>query len=327
MNGIDPDVQLSRTAVKLYLLENHSTIPSTKVVDSFRELYPNTATASSQLSRFKRKLMDRAASDTDFIPPTSSYMSELHLSKPEYTKITTSYYRNRDDQSRDVRVIDNPDLIVQIAQIYLQSGDFRDLWSACIVVSGLRPADIMTVVLSKPEKVHEHPDFWVSISNVAKKKKTNEEPQSFEHPLLAPRWLFIRAIRIIRDYFSPASVIPPLTKEQLSLRYSSYWKHLLETKFSFIGGDITHVLFRRMYAKYAFNLFKSDFLPASITEHGFISFALMHDSNEPALAYGNLTLGPSNGFDVFKAGRLLAVIGKPSDVVKKPRSHSSLSYR
>ena len=310
-------MEMDRAAIKALLLTAHQAVGANEVVAAFREMYPNTATASSQLSRFKRKLKDQ----TDNPPPTPTYLKELRLSPAEYNDLIREYAQSRDAKSRDARVLDQPDLIAEVAQLLLQSADFRDLWPACIVVSGLRPADLMSVVVAEPKTTHEHPDFWVSISNVAKKKVSGVASASFEHPLLAPRWLFVRALGIVRAYFQPPVRSVPLTKEELSMRYSSYWKYLLDAKFYFVGPDISHVLFRKFYAKYAYIFFKSDFLPAAITEHGFVSFALMHESNEPALAYGNLILGELSGYNIFTSGRALRACGDSESVVARPRVH------
>lgn len=308
-----------RIAIKAVLLASHQQLAAHEIVLAFTDMYPNTATASSQLSRFKKQLREQVIPP----PPSTEYLKNLRLSTGEYATITTAYAKKRDDQSRDARVLKQPDLIAQVAQILLQSDDFRDLWPACIVVSGLRPADLMTVVIEAPKHTHVQEDFWVSISNVAK-KKVGHASDCFEHPLLAPRWLFLRAVGIVRDYFADGV---SLTKEEYSMRYSSYWKTLLDTAFGFVGKDLSHVLFRRFYAKYAFVYFKSDFLPAAITEHGFVSFALMHDSNEPALAYGNLSFEVSGSFDLFVVGRGLVAMGNPELVRKRPRSHVDLAFR
>lgn len=310
---------MDRTAIKQLLLTSHQTLAAADIVLAFTTMYPNTATASSQLSRFKRKLKEQTSTPV----PSDEYLRALKLSTAEYTTITTAYTQTRDEKSRDSRRIENPDLIAEVAQLLLQSDDFRELWPACIVVSGLRPADLLTVIVSGPKKKHIHEDFWVSISNVAK-KKPGRESESFEHPLLAPRWLFIRALGIVREYFL---VDPNLTKEELSLRYSTYWQSLMDSRFAFVGKNLNHVLFRRFFAKYAFYYFKSDFLPAAITEHGFISFALMHDSNEPALAYGNIVLAAHGTFDLFSNGRALVATGNPTNVPKRPRVHVDLAMR
>lgn len=310
---------MDRTAIKAVLLSSHNQLQPRDIVLAFTEMYPNVATASSQLSRFKKQLR----AQTEPPPPSSEYLKNLRLSPAEYTTITSAYAKQRDENSRDARVVLQPDLIAQVSQILLQSEDFRDLWPACIAVSGLRPADLMTVVIDAPKTKHVEEDFWVSVSNVAKKKAEHAN-DTFEHPLLAPRWLFLRALAIVRDYFGNGQL---LTKEEYSMRYSSYWKTLLDTAFGFVGENLSHVFFRRFYAKYAFHYFKNDFLPASITEHGFVSFALMHDSNEPALAYGNLSFSNHGAFDLFTAGRALVAMGDPALVRKRPRIHVDLALR
>ena len=310
---------MDRTAIKQLLLTSHQTLAPADIVLAFTTMYPNTGTASSQLSRFKRQLKNQTITPI----PSDEYLQALKLSTAEYTTLTTAYTQTRDEKSRNSRLIEHPDLIAEVAQLLLQSDDFRELWPACIVVSGLRPADLLTVIVSGPNKKHEHEDFWVSISNVAK-KKPGRETESFEHPLLAPRWLFLRALGIVREYFLAD---PTLSKEELSLRYSSYWQSLVNTRFGFVGKNLTHVLFRRFFAKYAYHYFKSDFLPAAITEHGFISFALMHDNNEPALAYGNIVLDSHGTFDLFTHGRTLTAMGNSANVSKRPRVHVDLGIR
>lgn len=300
---------MDSTIVKKQLLEKYAEYEPSRVVTMFEQLYPNPATASSQLSRFKSQLKKLSP------PPDATYLDALKLAPEQYSSIIRAYRDKRDAKALDVSTINDADGIVAAAQSMLQSDDFRLLWPALVVVSGLRPADLMSIDTSPPVEEHKEPDFWVSLGGVAKKKKSDRR---YEHPLLAPRVMFERGLAIVREYFQAEK----LTKQQYSQRYSKYWDSLLKNAFGEIEANLTHVLLRRMFAKFAFLYFKDDFLPAVVTEHGFISFALMHDSTEPALTYANLSLGPPVGnYPLFVEGRKLQPFNG-GGVLKKPKIHT-----
>lgn len=302
---------------KYNLFLNFDSLSPEYIVNEFRRMYPNVGTTSSQLSKFKRTLRQHGANEVK--------VDKLKLSKEEYKNIVTSYRETRDARSRDVVLFKNPHSIFVRARQLIESTDFRDLWPACIALSGFRPMDILTTVLGKPKRKHLNPDFWVAVTNVAKKKRA-EKQTTFEHPLLCSRKHFLRAVSIIRAYFLAD---PDLSKSALSQRYSKYWESLLDKAFKGLDIDfkITHVILRKWYAKYAYSWFKDDFLPAHITEHGFVAFALMHESNEPALAYGNLAFASDvEGPDIFNV-QVGAGTQLHTKASRQPRLHTTLFFR
>lgn len=278
---------------KLIEQEINSLTPQ-QIVVAFLVMYSNLASASSQLSRFKRRMRTKGLDD--------KFLSALKLKRKDYNDLMTTYKTSRDMKSRDVILVRGVDDIVSCAQHCMCSSDYRVLWGACILMSGFRPADLMTVSIAFPKQSHVNADYWISVVNVAKKKTASAE-KSFEHPLLCPRELFLRAVSIVRLYFEKHQA---MTKEGMSQRYSKYWSNLVRRSYPSIP-KVTHVTLRRLYAKYAFVYFKNDFLPSIITEHAFISFALMHESNDPALSYGNLALceNDTGKLDLLKNGRAL----------------------
>jgi hypothetical protein len=306
------DVDAQKRTKKVQFFDNPDFFGPAAIAQGFRDMYPNTGTASSQLSRFKKHLRLSGKVDEDFL-------KMLRLEKSEYGSLIENYKKARDSKSRDVVVIHNADLIVMEAINSMGSDDYRVLWPACILLSGLRPADMLTVEIRPPTHEHQHPLFWVSLGGVAKKKKNTAN--LFDHPLLCPAAIFVRALGIIRLYFNEEQ----LTKQQLSQRYSKYWDSLLLKSFQRHIPGVTHVLLRRFYAKYAYLYFKSDFAPAVITEHGFIAFALMHESNDPALSYANLALSPPVGNnEIFE---IRSVKYQRGGGKKRKRTNSSLIFR
>ena len=308
------------------ILDNWRSLSPEKIVQEVRDMYPNTATASSQLSLIK------AALKKSKNPPPDNYLRKLRLAREEYQGLQKAYVEKRDKRGANLRTIHNADDLVRDALERMASSDHRLLWSSCICVSGLRPVELLTAEFQlSPKGKHIHPGFWVCVSNWAKKGGDKKKNFCRDHPLLCPSWLFIRAIHILRAYFCKEK----LTKRQYSQRYSRYWLQLMQKGFPNLVQP-THVLFRRFYAKYSYMYFKDDF-QNTIGENVYITHVLGHTSSEPALTYANLHLAPNGAgkLKLFQIGKAMATLktgnsgGKESkrDKRNKPREHTDLSQR
>jgi hypothetical protein len=175
---------LDPKSIKLNIVKNwqaYADCPS-KIVKTMRRLYQNTATASSQLSNLKSVLSLLTPA------PPEAFLSALKLSRKEYHTLHTEYREKRDKEGKDLRTINDSDKLVQSALEMITSSDFRVLWPAALVCSGLRPIEILTCRIKElPDAKHVNPEFWVCISNWAKKG----DPRAgrdfcVDHPLLCP---------------------------------------------------------------------------------------------------------------------------------------------
>ena len=310
-------------AIKLNIVKNwqaYIECPQ-KIVKTIRRLYTNTATASSQLSNLKSVLSQLSPA------PPDDFLNALKLSAKEYKSLHEAYREKRDKEGKDLRTINDSDKLVQSALEMITSSDFRVLWPAVIVCSGLRPIEVLTCKIKEsPEAKHVQDAFWVCVSNWAKKGDPRVgRDMCMDHPLLCPSYLWVRAVKIIRAYFCKE----PLTKREYSQRYSKYWLQLLRKGFpNLIKPD--HVLFRRFYAKYSFLYFKNDFENV-IGENSYISHVLGHTSTEPALSYTNLGIRGAGKINLFDIGRQLQVPLASTRLVqdkrKRPREHVKLDQR
>jgi hypothetical protein len=259
--------------------------------------------------------------------PPAEFLSALKLNRKEYKSLHDAYREKRDEEGKNLRTIHDSDKLVQAALEMITSDNFRVLWPAAVILSGLRPVEILTVKIKEtPDTKHINSAWWVCISNWAKKgDPAAGRDFCVDHPLLCPAYLWIRAVRIIRKYFNKE----PLTKREYSQRYSKYWLQLLRKGFPNLVKP-THVLFRRFYAKYSYLYFKHDFENV-IGENSFISHVLGHTSTEPALSYTNLDIRAAGKIKLFDLGRQLKVpvtqASTRSDKRKRPREHVKLEKR
>jgi hypothetical protein len=312
-------------SVKQAIVENWHAYNPKQVIALMRKCYPNTATASSQLSNLKSVLAGLGTR-----APPEDWLHQLRLSRKEYKELANAYREKRDKEGKSLRIVHDADMLVQRALEMITSSDYRVLWPAVILCSGLRPAEILSCNIKEtPDSTnHIHPGWWVCISNWAKKGKP-EHGRDFcrDHPLLCPAWLWVRAVKIVRAYFCKT----PLTKRQMSQRYSKYQLQLLSKGFPNLVNP-THVLFRRFYAKYSFLIYREDF-PGVIGENAFITHVLGHTSTEPSLSYINLHLRGAGKLKLklFDVGKSLQVpVSKRSPKVdkrKRPRAHTDLEKR
>ena len=255
-------------------------------------------------------------------PPPVEFLEALKLTKIEYRQLRRSATEKRDKESFDLRVVPGADRIVQQALEMLCTYDIRGLWCGVVVCSGLRPADIMTVKLSKPESKHKHDGWWLCVTNYSKKGKNvkNEIHRDLKRdkPLLCPAWLFTRAIDKIRAYFKMGT----MTKRDAHKRWAKTWLSFLSKGYPQLIKP-THVTFRRFYALYAYMYFKDDFTN-SVSQNAFVSWSLGHSCNDLSLTNSNLELRNAGDIDLFTIGANLQL--KPQQSTssrKKTKKHST----
>lgn len=206
----------------------------------------------------------------------------------------------------------------------LTSDDFRVLWPAAVLCSGLRPIELLTVdIKTSPHEKHPHDPWWICVSKWAKKgdnvKVTKNRDFCRDHPLLCPAWLWCRAIKKIRLHFNKHK----LTKRELHQRYNKYWLSLLAKGFPQLVKP-TQVLLRRFYAKYSYLYFQTEFANP-ISENSYTSWVLRHTSMEPALSYTNLHLRNAGKLKLWQTGLNLKIPTNTSDDNNKKTTSSRSS--
>jgi hypothetical protein len=205
---------LDPKAIKFNTVNNWQAYGPGRIVKTMRRLYPNVRTASSQLSNLKSIL---AALPT---LPSAEYLDAMKLSKAEYKKLRDEYRDKRDEEGFNLTVVHDSDRLVTQALEMITSSDFRVLWPAAVMCSGLRPVELLTThIKPSPQIKHQHDAWRVCISAWAKKgenvKDTAKREFCRDHPLLCP---WNRAIDIIRAHFNKEK----LTKRELHHRFAKY---------------------------------------------------------------------------------------------------------
>ena len=118
------------------------------------------------LSRLKRIL----AKSKD--PPDAQYLSQICLSKKEYAQIRNLNSDIRKRGALAVVVIANADQLVLQAMQYMCSDDPNLLYAGVLLVSGLRPIEIMKMAsfsTTLNNKQGEHSAWWACQTRFAKR--------------------------------------------------------------------------------------------------------------------------------------------------------------
>ena len=303
---------------KCHILEHWQAYTPLQIVNLMRKMYTNIGTLSSQLSNLKTLLSSQTPS------PSADFLDALKLRKSEYKALREDYREKRDKEGFNLAVVSNADILVSQALEMLTSNDFRVLWPAVVLCSGLRPIEILTVDIKPgPTQKHPHDSWWVCISKWAKKgenvKIAKNRDFCRDHPLLCPAWIWCRAIKIIRAHFNQHK----LTKRQLHQRYNKYWLQLLVKGYPQLVKP-THVLLRRFYAKYSFIYFRNEFENV-ISENSYTSWVLGHTSMEPALSYTNLHIKNAGKLNLFQIGMNLKLPASNNTMALTNTSNDSTS--
>ena len=126
-------------SVKQAIVENWHAYTPKQVIALMRKCYPNTATASSQLSNLKSVLAGLGTR-----APPEDWLHQLRLSRREYKELANAYREKRDKEGKSLRIVHDADMLVERALEMITSSDYRVLWPAVILCSGLRPAEILS---------------------------------------------------------------------------------------------------------------------------------------------------------------------------------------
>ena len=292
---------LDITATKQHILANFSQYSGPQIVGLFRKQYKNSGTLSSQLSRFKSDLSNLPR------PPPESFLQEIKLTRKEYSGIRSSYQKKRAKEAHSVTVLPSADELVEAALAYITSDDPGLIYAGLCVCSGWRPVEILKVAnvtfnLSDSSRIH--PGHWLCQNKFEKRGNVKAEYaalQCRDKPFLAPAWLILRALKIIRLKWNVAV----LSNQQIHVRYGTHMTNLIKKAFPFIM-NISHVLLRRFYAAYGYIYFKDDF--PRISPIAFTSHVLGHVIlGDEAISYTSLQLHNAGALKLFEEGKKLKV--------------------
>ena len=291
-------------------------------------MYPNTGTCSSQLSVLKKTLSELTP------PPNEEYLSQLKLQKHEYEKLKKDYIQTRVKKGKDIQTVYDSDGIVMRALNLLQSTKHQELFPALIVLSGFRPIGLLTADISMAQRdKRPNGDFWITVSNWPKKGPDSAGRQfTRDKPVLCPSWLFLRGVKIVRDYYLNNE--RALTKRELSQRYGKSLIDNLRKVYPQLFKP-TFTFFRRFYCRYAYHYFAHDGFPTVPSENSFYTYVLGHCvGGSDCITYANLALHGVGKLKLFQTGRAIVKVhtkagpGKTkTDKRYKKRKHTELRER
>jgi hypothetical protein len=297
---------------RIQILGNWRAYTPAKIVAIFRTHYENQRSLAVMLSRMKKDL--KAIDD----PPPEEYLSKIALSKKEYNTIRKLNNDVRKRGAMSVHVIANSDAIVLQALQYMTSSDPNLLYCGLLVVTGLRPIEIVKMAKFSTKLNNEQGDKspWFACQTRFAKRGTMKTKynQCRDRCFLVPYWLVERALEKVRRRWA----VKHLSNVDINRKFATHWGKILVKAFPQWPG-ITARLCRRFFAVYAYNYFgKSFFMEGSSQSSliGFASWMLGHaDLESQAIAYQSLVLRPVPKLKLLPLGIELRVKSKG---VKRP---------
>lgn len=267
-------------------LFSHKQTSPEEVVGYFTEKYPNIRTRSSSLSLFKRQLRDSAN------PPPDEYLDKLVLPPHIYEKINEDYATLKNIEGHDVPVISGVNCALEWCLEHMDSNDPSKLWPAVILTSGFRPSEILTstfIPYDGPKIIHDK--FYISTYNLAKKRGSGRSIIR-PHPLLVKASKWLTAVDKLRSIFGTNE-----SRNTLSRRYGSTWIRWIRKAFKQIK-NVTHTLLRRIFATYAFNCYRNDYV-GEVGRVTFIQDVLGHEGMGTSAIYSQIKLDQDDVIDIF----------------------------
>ena len=168
-----------------------------QIVALFRQHYSNLSTLSVMLSRFKNEL-----SRIDPAPPPA-FLEKIKLQKKEYAEIRKKQTTVRSKGALNVQVISNADDIVLQALQYLVSNRAELNYSALLILTGLRPIEIMKVAQFKTKLNNKQGDksgFYACQTRFAKRGNMKVEfNECRDRCFLTPYYLIGIVLKRIRS--------------------------------------------------------------------------------------------------------------------------------
>ena len=259
-----------------------------QIVALFRQHYSNLSTLSVMLSRFKNEL-----SRIDPAPPPA-FLEKIKLQKKEYAEIRKKQTTVRSKGALNVQVISNADDIVLQALQYLVSNRAELNYAGLLILTGLRPIEIMKVAQFKT--------------------KFNE---CRDRCFLAPYYLIEIALKRVRSKWP----CKHLTNLQVNRKYQTQLGRIVTKAFPQWPG-ITARLCRRFFGVYSYTFFgRSGFFHEGSSQaslaghvHWHLGHAVLGDE---VIAYQSLVIRPKPALKLFEVGRNLRIKSTKSNRTPK----------
>ena len=212
-----------------------------QIVADVKIRYPRMVSCSVMLSRLKSKYAKMEN------PPPLEYMKQIRLTKDEYSEIKRNANTRRYVAAKEVRTINNSDELVVHASKLLLSNDPESLFAALLLVTGMRPCEILKVAeFSCCDNTNKYAMFSLKQTRFAKRKSDVQEPR--DRCLLAPCTLVLRAIQIVRAFYKTET----MSNIDINNRFKSCIK--LQDHYPMLEC-VTPRLLRRCFAAIAFYFF------------------------------------------------------------------------
>jgi hypothetical protein len=207
-----------------------------------------------------------------------------------------------------VHVVSNADNIVMQALSYLTSRDPNLLFCGLLIVSGLRPIELIKVgefTTKLNNSQGEKSGFFACQTRFAKRGEMNTKyNQCRDRCFLCPYWLVERAIDKVRRRWP----VKTMSNVEINKKYSSHWGSILIKAFPQWPG-LTARLCRRFFAVYAYHYFGTGFFMDGSSQSslaGFASWTLGHaDLDSQVIAYQSLVIRPAPKLKLFQIGKEL----------------------
>ena len=253
------------------------------------------------LSRFKNEL-----SRLDPAPPTI-YLERIKLQKKEYAEIRKKQTTVRSKGALNVQVISNSDDIVLQALQYLVSNRAELNYAALLILTGLRPIEIMKVAQFKTKLNNQQGDktgWYACQTRFAKRGNMKVEfNECRDRCFLAPYYLIEIALKRIRSKWP----CKHLTNLQVNRKYQTQLGRIVTRAFPQWPG-ITARLCRRFFGIYSYTYFgRSGFFHEGSSQaslaghvHWHLGHAVLGDE---VIAYQSLVIRPKPALKLFGLGR------------------------
>jgi hypothetical protein len=286
-----------------------------QIVTLFRQHYSNLSTLSVMLSRFKNEL-----SRIDPAPPPA-FLEKIKLQKKEYAEIRKQQTTVRSKGALNVQVISNADDIVLQALQYLVSNRAELNYAGLLILTGLRPIEIMKVAQFKTKLNNQQGNKtgWYSCqTRFAKRGNMKVEfNECRDRCFLAPYYLIEIALKRVRSKWP----CKHLTNLQVNRKYQTQLGRIVTKAFPQWPG-ITARLCRRFFGVYSYTFFgRSGFFHEGSSQaslaghvHWHLGHAVLGDE---VIAYQSLVIRPKPALKLFDIGRDLRI--KPIKSNRTPK--------
>ena len=299
VNFLEQQIQIWR--------KNKAGIKPSELVQNFRLHYPNKASFSTCISRYKGKLRKLGAHE--------SFLSELKPTPEEIAYVKKQGKTRLEDRCRNAVTLKNcgDNLIIYFRQC-LESSELGKIYMGIAACTGLRMMEIVrNAVLEVPKLTHDTDDvYWAYSSGICKKAPSFE---GHERPLLHRRDIVTSALKRLRNMsFFAAFQKCDLDNAKLSDKVCKKINRSVASAWPYPDvKKVTSHFFRIFYVASTFHYFNKT---SSLLQ--WCSTVLGHESMECSFAYtGMLITGfGSFTFDAERQLHGLARLIKAIDIVK-----------